>query len=371
MNKKLRELLENINNKKAEARSFKDEGKLAEAKAMIEEIKNLQEQFEIEMALVEENKRSVQMENKKVSKKEASLEVKAFRNALFGKPLTEEMKNVLVTSTGDQGGYLVPTELVNEIQLLRRQFVSLKDLAHVVPVKSQKGSMPIEQSGNFSVMVDFDEINDLSAADIKFNNVTFSIANKGCLVPMSNSLLSDEQAGLPSYVIQNFARKQIRTENADILAILQAKTAKAFTDIKSLKKSFNKDIDPGLKGDGFAWIMNQDAFGKLDDEQDAYGRPLLQPNPTQSTGKLLFGFPVVVLSNQELPTVSNNAPIIFGNLQGAVAFFDRQQYEIAASTEAGFTKNQTILRCISRFDVQAQDSDAFVNGTIDVSTYLA
>lgn len=370
MNKELRELLETIKNKKVEAKNLLKEEKVEEAKAMVEEIKNLETKYEVQAALVEEEKELVKVQNK-AQKKEVSLEVKAFKNALLNKPLTPEMQNALTTITGEDGGYLVPVELVQEIHQLRRQFVSLKDLAHVVPVKSSKGSMPIEQSGNFSKFVDFDEVNDLSAIDVKFNNIAFAIKNKGGILPVSNNLLSDEGAGLPSYVVQNFARKQIRTENADILAVLTAKAPKALADVKALKKSFNKDLDPGLKGDGFVFVMNQDAFGKLDDEVDGYNRPLLQPNPTLSTGKLLFGFPVIVLSNQELPTEGGQAPILFGNMLSAVCFFDRQQYEMAASTEYYFGKNQTALRCISRYDVEPQDTDSFVHATIDVTAYIS
>ena len=47
MNKKLLELLDSINEKKTEVRNLVGEGKLEEAKAAKEELKNLQEQFDL------------------------------------------------------------------------------------------------------------------------------------------------------------------------------------------------------------------------------------------------------------------------------------------------------------------------------------
>ena len=254
--------------------------------------------------------------------------------------------------------------------------MALRDYASVIHVGTSKGSLPIEDISNItSVLVDFDEVSDLSQIDTHFNNITFSIKNKGGIVAMSNTLLDDQKTALPNYVVQNFSKKLIKTENKDILAILQAKTVKTFADFKALKKSFNRDIDPGLKGEGFIFVVNQSSYGYLDDLQDSYGRALLQPNPTLSTGKLLFGFPVVVLADNELAnTVSGSttyAPIIFGNMLSAVGYFDREEMEIAASTEYYFGKNQTALRVIVRYDTEQLDANAWVNGQVDVTTYIA
>lgn len=112
----------------------------------------------------------------------------------------------------------------------------------------------------------------------------------------------------------------------------------------------------------------------LDDETDSYGRPMLQPNPTQASQKMLFGYPVVVLGNQELPTTGTTtklAPIFFGNMQSAVTLFDRQEMSVSSSTEYLFGRNQTALRVIERYDVQPQDAQSFIYGQLDVTSYLA
>ena len=69
---------------------------------------------------------------------------------------------------------------------------------------------------------------------------------------------------------------------------------------------------------------------------------------------------VIPVSNEILATKTAGMPFYVGSMTEAVAFFDRQQVAIRASSEAGFTKNATYVRAIERFDVQADDPGAMV-----------
>ena len=53
-------------------------------------------------------------------------------------------------------------------------------------------------------------------------------------------------------------------------------------------------------------------------------------------------------------------------MEDYLAFFDRDVYEMAASGEAGFTKNATLLRVIERYDVQKVDTKALVKVEITI-----
>ena len=116
--------------------------------------------------------------------------------------------------------------------------------------------------------------------------------------------------------------------------------------------------------------MNQDGFDHLDNEVDANGRPLLQPDVTQASNKSLFGLPVHVVSNDHLPTTgttTKKAPIYFGNFVEGLKFFDRNVYSVAISSEAGFKQNMTLLRVIERYDVAQGDASAYIYGELDVT----
>ena len=201
----------------------------------------------------------------------------------------------------------------------------------------------------------------------KFKTKGYSIKNKGAILPVSNYLLADEQSGLMSYVGRWFARKAVKTENADILAVMKAdKTAKELEDWKALKRSLNKDLDPALIP-GSVIVTNQDGFDELDNATDEMGRPILQPDPKNPTQKVFKGITIDVYSNNDLPSVDGKAPIFYGNLEEAITFVNRERYEVARSKEAGFTKNATLIRVMERYDVIKTDNEAYIYGQLEIT----
>ncbi|AHM56404.1 phage-like head protein [Peptoclostridium acidaminophilum DSM 3953] len=366
MNKELRELLARINAKKESGLQLVNEKKLDEAEKVASEVKDMEREFEIKLQLFEDEKKQIPGINDDAQKMD---EVKAFMAALRGKA-TPEILDALVTSTDADGGYLVPKDITTRINELKRQYKSAKDLVGIYPTSTKSGTLVYEDLSTLTDLVDFDESGtDLdSSSQPKFASKTYAVKNYGAVLPISNVLLQDEQADLVGYVGGWFARKAVRTENTKIFAALKAGvSATAIADYKALKKSINIGLDP-LIAENAIIITNQDGFDYLDSELDATsGRPILQPDPTNPTVKKFMGKPVYVFSNAELPTTgttTKKAPIIFGALTEAVKFVDRGVYEMVTSTEAGFTKNQTFVRCIERFDVLVADAGAYVYGEI-------
>ena len=219
-----------------------------------------------------------------------------------------------------------------------------------------------------SLLTDIDEMEEIPQEDgPKFKTKGYSIKNKGAILPVSNTLLADEQSGLMSYVGRWFARKAVKTENADILAVMVAdKTAKALSDWKALKRSLNKDLDPALIP-GSVIVTNQDGFDELDNAVDENGRPILQPDPKNPTQKMFKGLSIDVYSNNDIPSKNGKAPIFYGNLEEAITFVNRARYEIAKSKEAGFTKNATLIRILERYDVIKTDNDAYIYGELTIT----
>ena len=65
-----------------------------------------------------------------------------------------------------------------------------------------------------------------------------------------------------------------------------------------------------------------------------------------------------MLANEDLPNNETKVPFYIVNLRALVKFFDRKGIEVAKSTEAGFTLNQTFVRLVKRFDVVKGDTRA-------------
>lgn len=381
--KKVDELKQQLEELKAQAQVFIDENKPADAKAKMEEIKNLKESIIVQQQLdaeqadqinnkINSSKGQEQLENVKQS----ANTVRAMIKKGMGRSLTEAENALLIPTTGDGTngeGFILPKDVTTKIKEKIREYKSFRDVLGYIPTTALSGSFPMENFETVSELVDFtDGIEGAEATDITFTNVSFSLKEKGALITLSNTLLAMTDNDLIDYVARIFARKAVVTENKMAIAALKnGKTAKTISDWKALKKSINVDLNEGIKF-GTVVVTNQDAFDVLDSALDGTGRPVLQPDPTNSTFKRFMGYPVIVFDNSLLPTTgttTKKAPVFYGNLKEAASFVDNKNYNFAISEHAGFTKNATIARVIEHVDViQVDKSDkVYIYGEVTIS----
>ncbi|EGT3831887.1 TPA: phage major capsid protein [Clostridioides difficile] len=369
MNKELRELLEKIDNKKVEARKLIEDDKLDEGKVIKNEIAILRDKFNVLKDLYEEEMGEIEnmtdISRTKVDEKES---IVAFNKAVLGKSLTET-QSALVEKVEEDGGYLVPKEQRTQIEELKRQLIPLKQYCNVVPVATLSGSMPLEVDAN-DELINFDEMEEINQSDIKFGQVKWLLNDYGDIIPISNSLLQDEKANLTNYVGDRFSKKAVRTENKKILEVLSKSKKVEGEDYKTIQTALNKELDPSISANAII-ITNQDGYDYLDSLTDSNNRPLMSDSLTVEGAKTFKGKIVVVLSNQHFSSTASKLTFYVGDLSSAVAFFDRQVYEMAVSKEAGFTKNATFMRVIERFDVQSIDNKAMVNVELTLPTQSA
>lgn len=369
MNKELRELLEKINNKKVEARKLIEDDKLDEGKVIKNEIAILRDKFNVLKDLYEEEMGEIEnmtdISRTKVDEKES---IVAFNKAVLGKSLTET-QSALVEKVEEDGGYLVPKEQRTQIEELKRQLIPLKQYCNVVPVATLSGSMPLEVDAN-DELINFDEMEEINQSDIKFGQVKWLLNDYGDIIPISNSLLQDEKANLTNYVGARFSKKAVKTENKKILEVLSKSKKVEGEDYKTIQTALNKELGPSISANAII-ITNQDGYDYLDSLTDSNNRPLMSDSLTVEGAKTFKGKIVVVLSNQHFSSTASKLTFYVGDLSSAVAFFDRQVYEMAVSKEAGFTKNATFMRVIERFDVQSIDNKAMVNVELTLPTQSA
>ena len=356
MNKKMRELLNSINEKRVQARKLVSEGKKVEAKNLIEEIKSLQEDYDIEAALYEDEKTPNPEPKNKVEHSDEMKRRIAFNKAVLGKELDPQDKGLIERTEAD-GGYLVPKEQSTQIRELRRSQVALKDYCNVVVVGSLSGSMPLEVEAT-DKLTDFTELGEITQSEIKFGNVAWTLKDKGDIIPISNTLLQDETANLTSYCGRRFAKKAVRTENADIITLMGGATLSAGTTFKDINKALNTKLPVAVRNVAKIFT-NQTGFNYLDTAREDNGDKILKEDKTSPSGFSYANKHIVVLDDSEL--VAATKPTFYvGSLEDFVTFFDRDVYEMAASDQAGFTKNATFLRLIERYDVQKVDAKALV-----------
>ena len=371
MNKQLRELLETIENKKAEAKQLLNDGKVDEAKTLRDEVLNLQNKFEIAKDLYEEEKVTVIeniVENKVVDTQTTTNEnKKEFINAVRSK-----FKNAMSEGSNADGGYAVPQDIQTKINELRDSKDALQNYITVEPVGTNSGSRTFKARSQQTGFTEVAENGDITAqATPQFTNLPYSVKKYAGFFKVTNELLKDSDQAIENTLVRWIGDESRITRNKLILAALNTKAKTAIASVDDVKYAFNVQLDPAFHNSSIL-LTNQDGFNWLDSQKDSQGNYLLQPSISSPTGKKLGAMDVVMVSNKNLPTdttAGNKAPIIIGDLKEAVVMFDREELSIKASDTAGdaFTTDNTLFRAIEREEVKLRDAEAFVYGQVTIA----
>lgn len=378
MNKRMRELQDQIQKKHAEAQGYLAEGEgkdLDKATKAMDEADALQKEFDLEARMEKANKAAAQVAAEQLPEitEQKACGFKVMAKMTKHQKLTDKEK-ALVSGTNAENGenYLVPEDVKLEINELRKTYVSAKSIVTIETTDCLTGSVNYED-GEPTGLTEFEDGEDVPASDEpKFKRKQFAIKFRGKLIPISRILVGAERAGLLGYINRWFLRSAIVSENASIFEKLKSGynggTPKAIAGWKALKKSINTDIDPSYKLQGLI-ATNQSGFAVLDEEEDNNGRPILQPNPANPTEKLFQGLPIHVFPDAQLPNIdATHFPIFYGDTKAGVTFVEYLALEFATSDQYLFGKNQNCIRVIEGYDVMEADTGAYIYGSFTAST---
>ena len=391
MSKKEIALRQQFTEKKQQADKALQEGNTDEARALLDEVKQLKNQIELMtegrsldvpdlpggVNFVPEQERNPEGRAGDTGAKEERQKMftQAFMKSLRGKRLTEEERDLFESEeframsgkNEEDGGILIPEDISRTIKELKReQEQQLEQYVTVEPVATRSGTRMLEKNSDMTPFAVLEEMDEIAETDQpRFTKLSYKITDYAGILPLSNTLLQDTDQAIMSYVARWFVKKSITTRNALILSILDSLKKVQFKGLDNIKKTLNVTLDPAISA-GAIIMTNQDGFDYLDQLKDGDGKYLLKDIPSEPTNKMLFGRRVVVISNKVLKTVSGKAPMILGDLKEAIVLFDRQQQSIA-STDVGagaFETNTTKVRAIEREDVRLWDSEAVVYGQL-------
>lgn len=276
-------------------------------------------------------------------------------------------------SAGEAGGFIVPKDLQTKINELKRALSPLSALVRVENVNTLSGARVLETASDMTPLAAVAELAAIGEIDgPKFTQVKYVIRKFAGILPISEELLADSDQNLLAYVNGWLAKKSVATENAQILAVLKTLTKAPLTNLDGIKELLNVTLDPTISLMSSV-LTNQDGFNFLDKQKDTDGRYLLQPNPLDSTQKLLFGKPVTVVSNKVLPTDTSGAsakkaPVIIGSFTDAVVLFDRQATTLTGTSVGGdaWKRDSYDVKAVTRIDVQKFDDKAVVFGELTI-----
>lgn len=380
MNKKLLELLDSINAKKEEVRNLANEGKLEEAKTAKEELKTLQDQFDLLKDLDDEAVEGMQQKASEGKAKGAGEEdsVKAFANAARN---GFRVQNSMNEGTPAEGGYTVPEDIQTRINTYREARGSLMDLVDVETVTTNKGSRTFKkraQQTGFSKVGEGGKIQ--QKATPQFERMDYEISKYAGWFPVTNELLADSDAAITSVLTEWIGNESRVTRNNIIRDTINTIAKTALEGLDGIKRALNVTLGSAFKATSKI-VTNDDGLQYLDTLKNDKGEYLLQPDPANPMKmRLCAGATIVevkVYPNADLPSDVSVAgkrtiPMIIGDLKEAVKFFDRKHLTIVSSNiaQAGelnaFEEDLTLFRAIEREDCKVKDAAAVVNGTITI-----
>lgn len=385
MNKKMREILAQIQAKTAEAKGFMDgENKdVAKATALMDEVDTLKAEYETEKRIYEAEK-AEGMEDADPHAGNGEPEVKDLTGEqIVAKEIRSIMTKVadkdLQESVDADGGYTVPEDIVTRVEKWPEARYSFLDDISVENVTTNKGARTYQKKTDTEAFVDLDENGAITKkiAAPQFERVTYAIQDRAGFMPVSNDLIHDSDANITGIVTEWLARANIATANEKILAIVKAKAQIALDGIAGIKHTVNVTLGQAYKS-GAKIITNDDGLNYLDTLIDNNGRPLLNPDPTDSARLALrcgtVVVPVKVVPNKAMASEGTKIPFIIGDLKAGIRKYNRQSMSLKASDVAvigdfnAFAMNMTLIRAILRDDYKALDNDAYVYGYIDTAT---
>lgn len=389
MTKREQELRQNVSDLKDEAKALMDDGKQKEAKAKLDEAKAAKQELDNFLALkndfdgitIPDPQAAVGSNLSNPPKNDETPDYKAvFFKAVRGQVLTSEESEVMdrykariSSGNGEDGGFIIPEDIQTQINELRQSSDDLRQYVTIVPVSTNKGARTLERRADHTPFEPLSEYGDPNAMEEvespKFDRLSYAIEDYAGFLPVPNTVLEDTDQALEQYLVKWISKKGKATDNHLILQQVNSITKVDLEGIKGIKKTLNITLDPAFSESATIYT-NQDGFNYLDNLEDKNGRPLLQPDPTQATRKLLKGVhPVVVLSNKTISTTNGKAPFIIGLLEEAIVLWDRKQLVVDKTTEGGnaWRTNTTEFRAIMREDVTTWDTEAVVFGQIDIS----
>lgn len=296
--------------------------------------------------------------------------VSDFKAMVKGDP---QVMNLVTSDTDESGnaiGLTIPKDVQTSINILKRQYDSLEQYVNVENVTTQSGSRVYEKWSDVTPLANLDD-EDTEIADNddpKLYLVKYLIKRYAGITTATNSLLKDTAENILAWLAGWIAKKVVVTRNKAIIAVMDAVPSKptlgTFDDIITM---INTSVDPAIKATSIL-MTNTSGYDKLTKIKDATGKYLLEADPKNPDQYLIKGKRVVEIGDRWLPSKGTAQspvyPLYFGDFKQAITLFDRENISLLTTNIGGgaFEKDQTKIRVIDRFDVQATDKEAIVAG---------
>lgn len=278
-----------------------------------------------------------------------------FKNYLLTRELTGELKRDTAGVGLPTGTVLIPKTIM-PAEHEQHQFPRLGSLVHNVSVSTTTGVVPVFQTTDQKLVTkaEFDHSADATSKVIK--EIDWKLQSYGSKFTTSRDLLMDSSYDWISELQQTLNDLKDNTDDSLIASALitNATTKVTATDaIADIKTALNVNLKP-VDSRNAQIILSQSAYNALDQLKDGFGRPLLQPDPTNATSNRLFGKTVIVVDDNLLGK-AGEANVIVTPLNRSIYSFNEGQ--VSGQFLDNFDVFDVVLGVFVRKDVEVARPD--------------
>lgn len=368
MNKRMREILSNIEELRSEAKGFRDEKKFDEARQKLDEIKTLENEYEVEKVLFEAEQAKVSETPPPADKKEltqAEKDEKVFKDFIAGAVST--MKTGEQNLGGANVAEVIPVTIADRIISKIKEISPIYERATVFHTKGTL-KVPVWSDANTSHNINVgyaEEFSELTADSGMFTSVDLSGYLVGALTLVGRSAINNSGIDIVSFVINEMAKRIAWFLEGELLNGTSSKatgalsTSNTLTAASSTALTADELIDlqakiPTAYQADAIWIMSPDTFSKIRKLKDTTNRYMLETNLSNGFPYTLLGKPVYVSDNMPAMAASAKA-VLYGDMTG-LAVNMREDISIEVLREKYATQHAVGINAWFEFDSNVIDS---------------
>jgi HK97 family phage major capsid protein len=249
---------------------------------------------------------------------------------------------------------IIPEDIITKARKLPDTVVDLRNKVNSIKVKTSGGKYPILKSTTAKMVTVEELAKNPALAKPEFEEVPYNVSTYRGQIVVSQESLDDSADDLAGIIADSVQRQGLNTTNFVLANLLKTATAVPATSLDDIKTQINTGFDPAY---GLELIVTQSFYNAVDIMKDGDGRYLLQTDITAQSGKSLFGVPVTVLKDEMLGNKGNKGDKVafLGDPVAFATFFNR------AETTARWIDHEIYgqyLAIFMRFDAKVVDPAA-------------
>lgn len=372
MNKTMRDLLEQIKTKTAEAREKQTAGDIAAAESLLDEVDGLQRQYKVEEKLYRcDQSRQQQIEEEGGSVR-ADYEADCKQFAGYIKAMVAKESTPQNISYGANGA-IIPTTIASDIITKVHEISPIVAGATTYHAKGKimipvYGDATDAGSNSHNITVAFaDEFTALAADAGKFTSVDLEGFLIGALTLVGISVINSGAINVTAFVTSEMAKriamfledKYLNGASGKNVGALATTNSGNITAASATAITADELIDlqmavPTAYQAGACWTMHPSALKAIRKLKNTNGDYLLLPDLSKEYPYTLLGKPVYLSDN--MPTLAaGNKSVLYGDYSGLAANV-RDEMSVQVLTEAFATAHAVGIVAWMEFDTDIGDN---------------